>query len=116
MLSCSDLVTSNYGPTLFNKFVTRTPINLAYRWLRHAIDVRNTRLPSALVGGLSEVHTIVLLNLLLPEVPEINDKARVGPGPDLSIREGVTVDLDMVRVFRRVGQHDLGLWIIERNW
>lgn len=84
--------------------------------MRHPIHIIYARLPvrHGLVPG-SEVDHVVPINILLAKESQVDDDARVGPRPDVAVRERVAVNLDVIGELGGVRDHDLRLGISERN-
>lgn len=56
---------------------------------------------------------VLKADVLLSKEPEIQDDTRICPGPDVSIRKGITMNLDVVVVILVISDHELGFGIIK---
>lgn len=83
--------------------------------MRHSINVRHSGPPFRIRWGLAKFDTIVLDNILLAEETKIDNNTRIGLRPNISIRECITVNLDVPWEVLGVWDHDLGFGITEGN-
>lgn len=87
-----------------------------YRRLRHPVDVGNSGHPVRILFRiLSEIDSVVPVNILSSEEPEIDDRPRIRPRTDVAIRKRVSMNLAVPRELSCARYHDLRLGIVERN-
>lgn len=56
---------------------------------------------------------IIIVDVLLSKEPEVQDHTRIGSGPDVSIRKGIAMNLDVILLILVISNHELRFGIIE---
>ena len=87
-----------------------------YCRLGHPVFIRNAWVPfirNRIFELLREYDTVLKIDVMLCEAPEVHNDTRIGFGPLLSIRKCISVNLDMILVGLVIPHHELGIWIIK---
>jgi hypothetical protein len=58
---------------------------------------------------------ILFTNVRLAKEPQVDDNSRIGLGSDVTVREGIAMNLNMPGEVRGIRDHHLRLRIIEWN-